>query len=56
MALAGAEQGFHAGLERDELIIRHKGLNGACKAAAVDADRAGALEQLTSCLLYTSRL
>ena len=69
VALTLAQQGFHAGLEPGQPFLGHEGLDGARKAASVNPDGPGALQQLRpqgqgqgdgllarvmDCLLYTS--
>ena len=48
VAGSGAQHGLHAGLERGQLFVGDKGLDGTGKAAAVDADGASALQQFAS--------
>ena len=46
MALACAQNGLHLSLEGIQLLQRHKGLHGAGKAAAVNADSARAVQEM----------
>jgi len=46
VALACAQNGLHLSLEGIQLLQRHKGLHGAGKAAAVNADSARAVQEM----------